>query len=44
MPEYTAELSISGRIEVIVLIALGLRSSVNVWMERRRLKLGILAV
>ena len=30
VPEYTAELRISGRIEVVVLIALELRYSVNV--------------
>jgi hypothetical protein len=44
LPEYTAELGILGRIWercieiVIVLTALALRYGVNVWMERRRLK------
>ena len=43
-PEYTAELDISGRIEVLVLIALELGCGVNVWMERRRLKVRDLAM
>jgi hypothetical protein len=37
-PVYTTELGISGRIEVVVLIALEVRYGVNAWMERRRLK------
>ena len=35
-PEYTAELDISGRMKVVVLIALEVRYGVNAWMERRK--------
>ena len=35
-PEYTAELGISGRMKVVVLIELEKGYGVNDWMERRR--------
>ena len=42
--EYTAELGISGRMEVVVLLALELGYGVNAWMERTRMKVGNISI